>query len=508
MYSNLDCINMGAPCPSYAPTFSCVTAPSLTQMDRLPVELLEHIFRLACIDGGMTGCALASVSRSIRRASSQMRYYSVSLRGAKQIRAFISLLDRNEAGKSPANIKKGHRIRFRPVSRRMSLTTPIVLVRNLFLADCQSAGAVYQWKRALVEWSVDPTTDRLSRFVQQIRYIHKFERSSWKWGTTGKSQTIAETRAETTIHDVLARLAPSLERLCIDQEMRSPLFHSPVFPALVELTCRLQRDLEESTKLSFLCTQFPALQYLHFVNEQLYRPPFALSDEQGLPLPLKHVRFSGVWNPVNLLSNLAPPGKSPWARKGVPNILISRQPRSGFILSPVISMSAKSITPLNDHVEPPSDTLTIVSDVSPVLPDVDIRTLSDVSSMPHDVSPVVPDIDLRTLSDVSSRSSHVLPIPPDQHAMMMVDLPPIPTPPPSMYGYWICGTGAPSMSLVPDLSEWRKAASTNEDITSQIFVVDDPHDYDVYRLHREWLARMQGQEGCWKDGVPLALADL
>jgi hypothetical protein len=498
---------MGAPCPSYAPTFSCVTAPSLTQMDHLPVELLEHIFTLACIDGGMTGCALASVSRSIRRASSQKRYYSVSLRGAKQIRAFISLLDRNEAGKPPANGKKGHRIRFGPVSRRMSLTTPIVLVRNLFLADCQS-GAEYPWKRALVEWSVDPTADRLSRFMQQLRYTHKFERSSWQWDATGKSRTTAETRAETTIHDPLARVAPSLERLCIDQEMRSPLFYGPIFPVLVELSCCLGRDPEEATKPEFLCTQFPALQYLHFVNEQLRRPPFALSDEQGLPLPLKHVRFSGVWNPVNLLSNLAPPGKSPWARKGVPNILISRQPRSGFTLSPVISMSAISIVPLDDHVEPPSDALTIISDVSPGLPDIDLRTLSDVSSMPHDVSPVVPDIDLCTLSDVSSRSSHVLPIPPDEHAMMMVNLPPISMPSPSMYGRCLCGTGAPLMSPVPGLSEWRKAASANEDITSQIFVVDDPDDYDVNRLHREWLARMQGQKGCWKDGIALALADL
>ncbi|KAI0832907.1 hypothetical protein BC628DRAFT_364598 [Trametes gibbosa] len=48
-------------------------------MDSLPFETLEHIFELACVDGGHTGCSLSLTSKAIRAASRTTRFYSVAL---------------------------------------------------------------------------------------------------------------------------------------------------------------------------------------------------------------------------------------------------------------------------------------------------------------------------------------------------------------------------------------------------------------------------------------------
>jgi hypothetical protein len=61
-----------------------------------------------------------------------------------------------------------------------------------------------------------------------------------------------------------------------------------------------------------------------------------------------------------------------------------------------------------------------------------------------------------------------------------------------------------------ELSKWHNVASANKNILGKVHVVNDPAfgDYRVHRLYEEWLARLQGNRGCWKEGTPLALADL
>lgn len=67
-------------------------------MDRIPLELQEKIFAHSCVDGGYTGCALSLVSKEVRDASQQYRYFSVSLRGLRSALEFAKLL-----GKQPIN---------------------------------------------------------------------------------------------------------------------------------------------------------------------------------------------------------------------------------------------------------------------------------------------------------------------------------------------------------------------------------------------------------------------
>ncbi|KAI0829951.1 hypothetical protein BC628DRAFT_1314627 [Trametes gibbosa] len=48
-------------------------------MDTLPLEILQTIFKLACSDGGYTGCSLSRTSKDIRAAARTIRCQAVSL---------------------------------------------------------------------------------------------------------------------------------------------------------------------------------------------------------------------------------------------------------------------------------------------------------------------------------------------------------------------------------------------------------------------------------------------
>ena len=88
--------------------------------DRLPVELLEDIFKLACMDGGYTGCSLSLVSKSIRNTSRAGRFNCVMLRSssAEQVAQFLNCFKAERA---------------RAVSAGGSLPT----IRHLFLASAK-----------------------------------------------------------------------------------------------------------------------------------------------------------------------------------------------------------------------------------------------------------------------------------------------------------------------------------------------------------------------------------
>ncbi|KAH9895063.1 hypothetical protein C8Q73DRAFT_485454 [Cubamyces lactineus] len=63
-------------------------------MERLSYDIWHIIFQLACTDGGYTGCALASTSKSVRSTSAAARLHSVSLRSLLQVRHFLVCLER------------------------------------------------------------------------------------------------------------------------------------------------------------------------------------------------------------------------------------------------------------------------------------------------------------------------------------------------------------------------------------------------------------------------------
>ena len=66
-----------------------------TCLEDLPIELLEEIFKYACVDGGKTACALARVSSYINSASRPSRFHTVYLvaGSAWQVRRALQCLN-------------------------------------------------------------------------------------------------------------------------------------------------------------------------------------------------------------------------------------------------------------------------------------------------------------------------------------------------------------------------------------------------------------------------------
>jgi hypothetical protein len=73
---------------------------AVARMDRLPPEVLERSFRIACGDGGKTAGALRLVSHSMRQVANLHRFRAVSVSG---VLALQSLLD--ELGQSPPALR-------------------------------------------------------------------------------------------------------------------------------------------------------------------------------------------------------------------------------------------------------------------------------------------------------------------------------------------------------------------------------------------------------------------
>jgi hypothetical protein len=365
-------------------------------MNRLPEETLRSIFKSACIDGGETGCALSMVSRYVRDVSAPMRYNSISLCGARQIRGFLELLRRY--GGPLAKAPKTQRGYNRMTAQR--ILDPTIEVGHLFLADFQGKKVSLQ---AYEEWAIDPAHEPLSKFVRIFTTLRTYTRSTV--GRTIILENAAQLNAVSAVNELLVRLAPALAHLCMHQRLMASVFHPPALPALVELTIRLRGTyFMPGLGPSIIDdSKFSALERLHLLAENWHDFSYWPSGPQPLPSSLKLVRFSTVPDPLRLLSMMT---RSLWASKDSLSILLSRRPD----------------LPLHP---------------------------------PHLDSPFT------------------------------------------------------SWSIYPsnELDEWRKAASANHSILDKVFVVEDAacDVYDVDRLYEEWLARVQGEEGCWKQGTPLSL---
>jgi hypothetical protein len=367
-------------------------------MDRLPVEILSPIFKIACTDGGETGCALSKVSRYIREASAPMRYNSIALRVARQIRGFLGLLHRYGANGLSAEVPNPAQRGQNAMAVRMT-ENPTIRVRHLFLADCKSELLMLS---VLDEWAADPGASLLSKFVWKVTAKRRYRRSVKLYA--GSLQEATKTSAVYPIKEMLILLAPTFVHLCIDQRVITSVFHPPALPALIELTCRL-RNFHYMPGLGpsiISDTELPALERVHFVVEHWVNSLFLYLGPQALPPSIKLVRFFTVSDPLQLFSMLT---CSPWAVREPLNIIVTRKP------------------------ERPRTT-------------------------------------------------------------------------PSFMASW-----TPRF----ELHEWREAASANKSILEKVSVVEDPrfYDYNLEHLYEEWLARVQGEKGCWNDlGTPLSLAGL
>lgn len=61
-------------------------------MESCPIEILQHIFEIACTDGGKTAWSLSLVSQRVHSNSRRSRFHTVALRNARQLKTFSNLL--------------------------------------------------------------------------------------------------------------------------------------------------------------------------------------------------------------------------------------------------------------------------------------------------------------------------------------------------------------------------------------------------------------------------------
>jgi hypothetical protein len=379
-------------------------------LDRIATEILEQILKYACTDGGHTGNALAAVSRYVRGVSAPVRYHSVALCGAHQIRAFIRLLDDiGQLTLPPPKLRTFKKSKRSGMHNNScwTLSAPVVVIRHLFLADCARDRDAYNDTSDSIwtHWTDKVQAKKIvksmmgyrNRIVDAIPYplnstpMRRYFRHET---ITIESQRTAVVNAEAAITNLLKRVAPSLQHLCYDRALPSLGLKFPVpLPALEELTCRIDHGLPrtfydndvESYKPISCLLQLPMLKNLHVVLNGMHWDMCFLQELP--PLPLERVRFSGSAYPPALVRMITE--YSPWlTHDSLCTILVSHG---------------------ND----------------------DIWCRQDILA--------------------------------------------------AMIGY------------------------ARQDWLHKVSAVEDLEVYDLHRLHVEWLARVQGGEGCWKEGTPLAI---
>jgi hypothetical protein len=376
-------------------------------LDRIATEILEQILKHACTDGGHTGNALAAVSRYVRGVSAPVRYHSVALCGARQIRAFLRLLDDIGRPTPPPELGTLQRWkrRLRVGAGRPPLSARVVHIRHLFLADCARDRSTYNYSSDLMwtQWEDKAQAKRIEKLIIGYRgdvSVPKMRKHDRHWVVTSELEQAAVSNAEAAITDLLRRLAPSLQHLCYDQALQSWALFQVSLPALEELTCCVTHRwthefhdsaVESNERVSFLL-KLPALKHLHVVLKGM---EWTTCFPRELPPSLQRVRFSDSTDPGRLVYELAERKNSPWLTQDcLRTIIVSRN--------------------YDDYSYPPN--------------------------------------------------------------------------------IW------EHQSILAQMIEYAQGDSLHK-----IGTVEELEDYDLHRLRVEWLARVQGGEGCWKEGTPLAL---
>ncbi|KDQ49220.1 hypothetical protein JAAARDRAFT_74749 [Jaapia argillacea MUCL 33604] len=239
-----------------------------------PPEILERIFKYACVDGGITGSSLSLVSRYIHNVSMGIRYQSIALDGLTQMRRFMCLLET-----------------IPPNSAR---------VRDLFLSCYDKDGAAAVETRPLVSLSMPlkkPSwTQRLRRVLSSKATCVPESiviRGSPQWA--GR-KTDDETRImlNDCITKILSTVASNLEVLTMvmPEPWEVPLPHLD-YPVLQDLTLFATQEGRDWWHISQTGKRsLPALQKLHLAGSQ-YIPSNIATLVNDSP-SLTDICFSGL----------------------------------------------------------------------------------------------------------------------------------------------------------------------------------------------------------------------
>lgn len=233
----------------YHPSEFTISGPRPTntaassRLECLPYDVLEPIFRLACTDGGRTGCFLSLVSKTIRMTSCAARFHSVSVLCGTSAQLVLSLraLDNAtayaRADKTPT-----------PLVRHLCISLTPAIEFNLNIKKIDRDVDVVRHRRILRE-TLSP--ESLSTLILE------------EWDEYGR-----------TFRSLCTRVCQDLETLCVLRHCNGrslDVLPSHTLPAIPDIPCP---------------NGFPCLCELAFTDEQ---PPFVLltngTSAEGSRLP-------------------------------------------------------------------------------------------------------------------------------------------------------------------------------------------------------------------------------
>ncbi|KAI1783741.1 hypothetical protein LXA43DRAFT_955830 [Ganoderma leucocontextum] len=206
-------------------------------MEHLPLETLQQIFRLACTDGGYTGCSLALTSKSIREAAQSTRFHSIALAAETERLVALVTLYQDQCSNAAS---------LRPRISHLHLSFPKLANTNTRPSD-DPVEEDEDWDEEIED---DDDDD---------------EASSSPLGSLIAARI-------TAAQQFLSLVADDLHSLVITEANAVPLFDR-AFPSLRELTLLRYADPSKLTAPnSKILPLFPALTHLHIVTPNWSRP--------------------------------------------------------------------------------------------------------------------------------------------------------------------------------------------------------------------------------------------
>ena len=210
------------------------------------------IFRLACVDSGITGRSLALVSNHIRDVSGPYRLRSISLHGPEEIQSFLTLLER-----TPTHLRRVRNI-FISTQRRddWKICWEVISQRlpgpHVKPEDVEAMAAILEGRDPFSVAGISSPVDFYRNFQTAV--------SIWRGHTAHLALPMA-----LAIEAILSMVAPTLNILELDI---SPIVYAHLkgdtdFPRLQELTSHSGYPLVRNIyhKSSTYC--YPSLRRLH-----------------------------------------------------------------------------------------------------------------------------------------------------------------------------------------------------------------------------------------------------
>lgn len=210
-----------------------------------PPEIWRYVFSFTCVDGGYTGCSLSLTSKYFQALSSDIKWYSISLKGPEQMSKFISTMERIPNH----SIVRHLSISWNPELQDLPPDLPITAFEGTDIIEVLCSYRLSKWEETVLRDKVIDDHELESEFIKRM-------------GNRKHQTRMACERLLPLVANDLYSLSASLS---MGMHIPRPFWSIP-FPTLQELTifgCSMVRFRVVQPSDDVL---FPSLQFLHLIH--------------------------------------------------------------------------------------------------------------------------------------------------------------------------------------------------------------------------------------------------